>query len=301
MKINSEKTLVILTGPTAVGKTDLSIQLAQKLKTPIISFDARQFYKELNIGVAAPSEEQLEKVKHYFIGHLSAKDYYNVSMFENQAIDVLNKVFEKSDYAIASGGSGLYADVLCQGIDDLPDIPDSIRNEVHHFYKENGIEALRFKLKNIDPDYYYEVDVANPNRMMRAIETYLTTGKRYSEMRKQNVKKRDFRIKRIVLNRERDELFERINRRVDIMIQNGLIEEALSLIKLRHFNALNTVGYKELFMWIDNTYSLHEAVEKIKTNSRRYAKRQITWFKKYDDALWINPDNQNEIFDFIKQ
>ncbi|MFO8068061.1 MAG: tRNA (adenosine(37)-N6)-dimethylallyltransferase MiaA [Bacteroidales bacterium] len=300
MKTDSKKTLVILTGPTAVGKTDLSIEIAKNLNTPVISFDARQFYKELKIGVATPSDEQLRAVKHYFIGHLSVADYYNVSMFEKQALNVMDKIFESSDYAIATGGSGLYMDVLCYGIDDLPDVSESIRKDVLDFYEENGIEGLRFKLKNIDPEYYYEADIANPKRMMRAIETYLSTGLRYSELRKKQQKQRDFKIKKVILNRERTELFSRINLRVDKMIEEGLVEEALDMIKFRNYNALNTVGYKEIYSWIDNTYSLADAIEKIKTNSRRYAKRQITWFKKYNDAKWFHPDNYNEIINFIK-
>ncbi len=299
MKKNSEKTLIVLTGPTAVGKTDLSIQIAQMLGTHIISADSRQFYNDLKIGVATPSQNQLQIVKHYFIGHLSIGDYYNVSMFENQALKVLDSIFENSDFAIVTGGSGLYLDALCYGIDDLPDVNEEVRNELKLFYKDNGIQGLRLKLKSIDPEFYQEVDIANPNRMMRAIEVFLITGEKFSALRKKTSKKRNFKTKMIILERERTEIFNRINSRVDVMIQQGLIEEALSVIKFRNTNALNTVGYKEIYEWIDNKCSLVQAIEKIKTNTRRYAKRQITWFKKYADAKWINPDDFEAIKFFI--
>ena len=299
MKNNSNKTLVVLTGPTAVGKTDLSVSIAKELGVPIISADARQFYKELKIGVASPDKHILNAVKHYFIGHLSAKDYYNASMFENQALDVLSDVFKNSDYALVTGGSGLYIDALCSGIDELPDINEEIRNEVKKFYSDNGIEGLRLKLKSIDPEFYKIVDIANPNRMIRAIEVFIMTGQKFSSLRTHTKKKRNFDIKFVILNRNREDLYHRINTRVDIMVKEGLIEEMLDVKHLREFNALNTVGYKELFFWLDNRYTLKEALEKIKTNSRRYAKRQITWFKKYSEAKWIHPDNQNEILNYI--
>jgi tRNA dimethylallyltransferase len=220
-------------------------------------------------------------------------------MYENQALAAIEDVFKYSDYALVTGGSGLYIDAICQGIDDLPDINDSIRNEIKTFYKNNGIQGLRLKLKSIDPEFYNLVDLANPNRMIRAIEVFLATGQKFSSLRKNTLKSRNFNTKVVILNRERSELNSRINDRVDLMLNEGLIEEFLYLRKYRALNALNTVGYKELFNWIDNRTDLKTAIEKIKTNSRRYAKRQITWFKKYNEAAWFHPENIDDIINYI--
>ncbi len=295
------KCLLVLTGPTAVGKTDLSIELARTFNAEILSADARQFYRELQIGTAAPSQQTLEAVKHHFVGHLSVRDYYNVAMFEKQALELLRKLFQSSDYAMVVGGSGLYIDTLCFGIDELPDPDPAIRLEVHHLYAKEGLPGLRKRLRQVDPDYHARVDPANHKRIMRALEVCLATGKTFTELRTNNQKQRPFSIKKVVLHRSRQELFSRINKRVDEMITDGLIEETISLYDKRHLNALNTVGYKELFDWLSNKWSLHTAIEKIMTNTRRYAKRQQTWFRRYDDAAVFHPSEKEKILDYVKK
>lgn len=293
------KNLILITGPTAVGKTKLSVQIAKLLKAEILSADARQFYRELKIGTATPPDELLQAVPHHFIGHLSITDYYNAAMYEHQAIQLLERLFRSSDYALLTGGSGLYIDAVCDGIDDMPDPDPESRRQVRQVYQKEGLEGIRAWLKQTDPAHYAMVDLANPNRIMRALEIYLSTGKQYSSLRTSQQKERPFAIKKIVLNRPREELFARINRRVDEMMGDGLLEEALIHFRDRHLNALNTVGYKEIFNWLSNRWPLPVAVEKIKTNTRRYAKRQLTWFKKYSDAAWLHPDQQDDIMQFI--
>jgi tRNA dimethylallyltransferase len=300
-KTSYDKTLVVLTGPTAVGKTDLSLEVAGHLNAEIISADARQFYRELVIGTAAPTTGQLARVPHHMVGHLSIHDYYNVSLFEKQALDVLGSLFQRSDFAVLTGGSGLYIDALCYGIDELPDADPATRAHVKDFYRTHGLDAMRLWLKKTDPEFYEVVDLANPNRIMRALEVFLATGKKFSELRTRHTASRPFRIRKVIINRDRDELYRRVNQRVDHMVQQGLIEEAVSFFKQRHLNALNTVGYKELFAWLSDRWPLHVAIEKIKTNTRRYAKRQLTWFRRYDDAKWFHPDQSRQIIDFIKQ
>lgn len=299
-KTNFNKTLVVLTGPTAVGKTDLSIEIAGQLHTEIISADARQFYRELVIGTAAPDSQQLASVAHHLLGHLSIVDYYNVSMFETQAMEILREIFSRSDFAVLTGGSGLYIDALCRGIDQLPDADPQVRDHVKQFYRQNGLDALRVWLKNVDPEFYQQVDLANPNRIMRGIEVFLMTGQKFSKMRTNQSTQRPFRIRRIILNREREELYTRINQRVDQMVQRGLVEEALRFFNQRHLNALNTVGYKEIYSWLSGQWPLHLALEKIKTNTRRYAKRQLTWFRRYEDAQWFEPSQKQQILDYIR-
>lgn len=296
---SSDKTLVVVAGPTASGKTNLSIQLARLLQTEIVSADARQFYHELKIGTAAPTPHELALAKHHLTGHLSVCDYYNVSAYELQAIAIINQLFKYHDFVLLTGGSGLYIDAVCRGLDDIPPVDHEIRKKVDQIFSLGGLQALRVFLKNTDPRYYQQVDLANPNRMKRAIEVFLSTGKKMSELRLNKQNLRPFRIKTIVIDLPRPELFERINNRVDLMVANGLIEEAIGLFANRQLNALNTVGYKEIFNWISGKYNLADAVEKIKTNTRRYAKRQITWFKRYDDAMWVNPANVPEIVSFI--
>ena len=294
------KNLILITGPTATGKTELSLDIAQKLKAEILSADARQFYRELKIGTARPPDDVLQTVPHHFIGHLSITDYYNVSMFEKQAIGLLESLFRTSDYALLVGGSGLYIDTLCEGIDDMPDPDADSRRKVRQVFEKEGLEGIRAWLKQVDPAHYAIVDLANPNRIMRALEVYLSTGKQYSSLRTNQQKDRPFAIKKIVLNRPREELFSRINQRVDEMVKAGLVEEALAHFRNRHLNALNTVGYKEIFDWLTNRWPLTMAVGKIKTNTRRYAKRQLTWFKKYKDAAYFHPNDTNAIMQFIK-
>lgn len=282
------KTLFVVVGPTAVGKTAYAIDLAIRHKAEVLSCDSRQFYRGLEIGTAAPSAEELAMVKHHFIGHLDISDYYNVSKFENDALMMLDSLFKKTDYAVMVGGSGLYVDAVCDGIDDLPDPDPDVRSQIKKLLETEGVEGLATKLALLDPIYYDEVDRSNPNRMMRALEVCMMTGDKFSELRLRRKKTRDFNVVKIGLCMERDRLCERINRRVDVMIENGLIEEARGLYPFKDYNSLNTVGYKELFEYFDDKCSLDFAIDKIKTNSRRYAKRQMTWLRRYDDIEWIN-------------
>ena len=276
----SKPTLCVLTGPTAVGKTELSLQLAEQYRTAIVSSDSRQFYQEMSIGTAKPTSKELERVPHHFIGQLSVQDYYSVSRFEQDVLKLLPSLFAKSPVVLLVGGSGLYIDAVCKGIDDLPDPDPIIREEVIALYENEGIDALRRQLKLLDPPFYEQTDIANHKRLIRALEVCLQTGSPYSSYLKSNRKERPFEIKKYCLMRPREELFQRINLRVDQMMEEGLLEEAKSLLSYRNLNALNTVGYKELFQYMDGALSLEEAVEQIKTNTRRYAKRQMTWFKR---------------------
>ncbi len=294
------KTVIILLGPTGIGKTDLSIQIAKQIDSPILSCDSRQFYKEMKIGTAVPSTGQLKTVKHYFIGNKSVTQYYNVFMFETEAIQLVNDLFKNHNALLMAGGSGMYIDVVCNGLDDIPDIDPELRKEVIRKYEKYGIESLRFDLKKMDPEYYKIVDLKNKNRMLRAIEVKLQTGKTLSSYRKSKKKIRDFNVIKIGLERDRKELYNRINLRVDKMISDGLVKEAKSLLPFRGSNALNTVGYKELFEYFDKKITLEKAVELIKRNSRRYAKRQITWFNKDKDINWFHADDEDRIIDFIK-
>lgn len=272
--------LCVITGPTAVGKTDLTVRLAEQYDAPIISADSRQFYKEMFIGTAKPSEEEMRKVPHYFIGHLSVTDYYSVSRFEQDVLTLLPQLFAKNNLVIITGGSGLYIDAVCKGIDDLPDPDPEIRDQVIQLFEKEGIRALRRELKFLDPLFYQQADIANHKRMIRALEVCLQTGKPYSSHLTSKKKERDFEIRKFCLCRPREELFERINNRVDLMMKQGLLEEVRSLLPFRKYNALNTVGYKELFDYLDGKISLNDAVEQIKVHTRRYAKRQMTWFKR---------------------
>ncbi len=301
MKTNRKtKALIVLTGPTAVGKTKTAIELAKKLNSEIISADARQFFKEIKIATAPPTDYEKKQVTHHFAGHLSIQDHYNASMFEKQALKVVNDIFRHSDVAIVTGGSGLYIDALCFGIDDIPDAPDSVRMQVKNIYAEGGLEALRKELKLADPESYSRIDLSNPNRMMRPLEVFLSSGKKLSEWQLNKPRTRPFEIKKIILNRSRNQLFRRIELRVDEMVKNGLIEEARQFYPLRHLNALNTVGFKELFCWVEGKYTQEQAIEKIKVNTRRYAKRQLTWFKKYENARWFLPGEEKQILRFIQ-
>jgi len=297
--INSENTLIIIAGPTAVGKTSLSIELAKILQTEIISADSRQFYREMNIGTAPPSPCELKKVKHHFIGQLSIYDDYNVSKYETDAISKINELFQTYDKLIMTGGSGLYINAVIHGIDDLPDPDESIRSYLKSMYASEGIASLRQMLKELDPEYYSQVDLKNQTRLIRALEVCLTTGMKYSSLRKNETKERNFKHLLIGLERDRNELNERINLRTDQMIVNGLIEEASELLPFRDLNALNTVGYKEIFEYFDGLITLDKAIENIKTNTRRYAKRQLTWFKKMQEIQWFHPEQKKEIQEYI--
>lgn len=298
-KIN-DPTLIVITGPTAVGKTKLAIDLAMKMKTEIISADSRQFYKDLQIGAAIPSPEELSKVPHHFIGEFPLTKEYNVFDYEHEVLKLLDALFQNKQSVILVGGSGLYINAVCYGMDQLPDADHQIRKELKDILRDKGIESLQKTLKSMDPDYYSIVDLNNPNRLIRAIEVCRATGKKFSDLRSNKPQKRPFRIVIIGLNLPREELFRRINERVDRMMAAGLLEEARSLRKYSHLNALNTVGYKELFQYFDDKITLGEAIEKIKVNTRKYAKRQITWFKKDNNIHWFSPYDRAGIMKYLK-
>lgn len=281
-----EKKLIILLGPTGVGKTELSLQMAEELGTEIISCDSRQMYREMKIGTAAPTEEELKRVPHHFIGHLSIHDYYSCGRFEIDALAKCNELFQSHDTVIMTGGSMLYIDAVCKGIDDIPNIDEELRQSLLERYQNEGIENIRQELKILDPDYYKIVDLQNHKRIIHALEVCIQSGKPYSSFRSESVKKRPFTIEKIGLNRPREVLYNRINKRVDIMMENGLLEEAKSLYPFKGLNALNTVGYKELFNYFDGTWTLDFAIQMIKQNSRRYAKKQLTWFNRDPEIAW---------------
>ncbi|MFH1118681.1 MAG: tRNA (adenosine(37)-N6)-dimethylallyltransferase MiaA [Bacteroidota bacterium] len=284
-------TLLVIAGPTAVGKTSVAIEVARHFKSEIVSADSRQFFQELKIGTAAPSTIQLDAIRHHFVGNLSlTDDYYNVSLYEKEVMALLPELFQKNRFVVLSGGSGLYIRAICHGIDDLPDVDPALRKSLQHQLNTEGISSLRAMLQKLDAGYYRLVDPANPARIIRAIEVCLTTGKPYSELRKQERAERKFRIIKIGLNLPREELHRNINIRVEQMVKDGLIEEAGRFYTLRHLNALNTVGYKELFDHFDDKCTLEEAIEKIKTNTRRYARRQLTWFRKEENINWCRPE-----------
>lgn len=297
--INPGKYLVVIAGPTAVGKTDIAISLAKHWNSEILSADSRQFYKEMSIGTAKPDARQLGAVQHHFVGHLSIHDYYNVSRFETDALTSLNTLFETHTIVFLAGGSGLYIDALCNGIDDFPDPAPELRAYLKGLYLDEGLKKLQQMLFENDPEYYSTVDINNPNRLLRALEVCLTTGKKFSEQRLNSLKSRDFKIIKIALNLPRPVLFNRIEMRVDQMIENGLVDEVKSLLPYRHLNALNTVGYKEIFQYLDSEISLDQAITNIKTNTRRYAKRQLTWFKRTDEYAWFEPSQENEITNYL--
>jgi len=299
--IKSGKYFVVIAGPTAVGKTDVAIQLAKEWKTEIISADSRQFYNEMSIGTAKPDLQQLSEVKHHFVGHLSIHDYYNVSRFENDALHILNTLFEQHNLVFMVGGSGLYIDAVCTGIDDFPDPEPEYRNYLKGVYQDDGIARLQEMLSELDPEYFATVDINNPNRLLRALEVCHSTGKKFSEQRLNSLKKRDFHIIRTGLNLPRPELFSRIELRVDQMIEKGLVEEVKSLMPYRHLNALNTVGYKEIFEYLDSKITFEQAILNIKTSTRRYAKRQLTWFNRTDEYTWFEPSQLNEITNYLSE
>lgn len=282
------KKLICIEGPTAVGKTAYAIELAQKLSTEIISADSRQFYKELNIGVARPSVEELSSVQHHFIAFKSIDEYYSVSSYEKDALALLDKLFAKHDTVVLCGGSGLYVNVVCNGMDALPDVDAELRQSLIEKYNNEGIESLRQELKMLDPKAYQSIDIKNHTRIRRALEVCIQTAKPYSEQIGKDKEKRSFEIERYALNMDRKKLYRRIEARVDVMLSEGLVEEARSLYEKRHLTALQTVGYRELFEHFDGNLSLEEAVEKIKMNTRRYAKRQLTWLRHQTNCKFID-------------
>lgn len=293
------KKLVVLLGPTGVGKTELSLRLAKKWNAPIISADSRQLYKELVIGTAAPTAEQQQRVKHYLVGTLSLEDYYSASCFEDEVMTLLSELHQSSDTVILSGGSMMYIDAVCKGIDEIPTVDEALRNEVKALYENEGLEAIQQRLKLLDPDFYKQVDLQNYKRVIHALEICLMTGKPYSSLRTNTIKQRPFRIIKVGLKREREVLYSRINQRVDEMMSSGLLEEARSVYPYRHLNSLNTVGYKELFQYFDGTWDLDFAVDKIKQNSRIYSRKQMTWFKRDKEIAWFEPEEEKAILKYV--
>ncbi len=297
-------TLINLVGPTASGKTGMAVRLAEALNTEIISADSRQIYKEMRIGTAVPSEEELARVKHHFVQTISIHDNFTASDFEKEALKKINELSGRYDFIIMTGGTGLYFHAVNFGLDEIPEVPAHFRNELNRLLNEKGLEFLQAELKEKDPDYYYEVDLNNPRRVLRALEVIRYTGKPFSLFRKGTKKIRPFKSVWFGLKWPREILYERINRRVELMLEQGLVEEAKSLYPLRNLQALQTVGYKEIFDWLDNKTTFEQAVEEIKKNTRRYAKRQMTWFGKNPEITWIDMQNPEEayrrIFNSIK-
>lgn len=297
----SDKRLIVITGPTAVGKTDLCLDIAQKLDIPIINADSRQLFKELRIGTAAPTTEQLARVRHFFVGTLHLTDYYSASMYEQDVMSLLDDLFQKSDYALLSGGSMMYIDAVCNGIDDIPTVSNDIRLTLKQRLTKEGLTALVEELRKLDPEHYAIVDRQNPRRVVHALEICHMTGRTYTSFRKAEKKQRPFTIIKIGLNRDREELYQRINLRVDAMMKEGLLKEVEELREYRELNALNTVGYKELFDYFDGRWPLSEAVERIKGNTRRYARKQLTWFKRDQKMRWFHPNDKQNIMTYITQ
>lgn len=293
-------TLVVLLGPTGVGKTALSLLIAQQFKAPIISADSRQFYKELTIGTAAPTQEELSLVKHYMVGNMSLANYYSASQFESDVLLLLESLFKNQPIALLSGGSMMYIDAICKGIDEMPTVTPEIRTSIWNEYEENGLTSILNELKSVDLKHYNEVDRYNYKRVIHAVEICRMTGKPYSSFRTNSIKKRPFKLVKIGLTRPREELYERINSRVDKMIVDGLLEEAREVYPYRSLNALNTVGYKEMFQYLDGAWTLDFAIDKIKQNSRIYARKQMTWFKRDKEIKWFHPNEQSSIIEYIK-
>ena len=292
--------LINIVGPTAIGKTALAIAVAEHFNTEIISADSRQFYKEISIGTAKPTEEELNQVPHHFIGNLSIHDEYNAGMFEKDAIRLLEQLFQKHNAVVMVGGSGMFTKAVIEGFDELPEKDQQLRNELQAELDEKGIESLQERLKVLDSKYYAQVDINNPHRLMRAIEV-CTLGEQYSELRTAGKKERPFKVITIGLNMDRELLYNRINARVDLMMNSGLLKEVESVYKYKHLNSLKTVGYKELFEFMEGNCNLDEATEKIKQNTRRFAKRQLTWFRRDADTKWFEPTETKEIINYLKQ
>jgi len=291
--------LIVIAGPTAVGKTDLCIKLAKKFNTSIISSDSRQFFIEMDIGTAKPDQNELQEATHHLVNHLSIHDSYDVRKFENEALTLLERLFQEQNCVIMTGGSGLYIDAVCQGFDDIPAVDPGIREDLMEVYRAFGLGRLQDLLRQADPDYYEVVDRDNPHRLIRGLEVFRGTGRPFSSFREKKVVDRPFSIIKIALERDRAELYDRINRRMDLMVERGLFEEAGALYPLRHLNALQTVGYTEIFDHIEGKYDRDEAIRLMKRNSRRYAKRQMTWFRRDDGYTWFHPSQTEQIMKFI--
>lgn len=299
MQIAGKKKLIVLIGPTGVGKTELSLSLAEKYNTCIISADSRQLYKDLVIGTASPTTEQLQRVKHYLVGTLQLTDYYSAARYEEEVITLLNTLYLTHDVVVLTGGSMMYVDAVCKGIDDIPTIDDETRHLMLHRYETEGLDTLCAELKLLDPEYYKVVDLKNPKRVVHALEICYMTGRTYTSFRTQQAKERPFEIIKIGLSRPREELYERINHRVDVMVEDGLVEEVQKVYPHRALNSLNTVGYKEIFNYLNGEWTLAFALDKIKQNSRIYSRKQMTWFKRDKDIRWFHPDDVAEINSYL--
>ena len=295
------KNLIVLIGPTGVGKTELSLSIAESFHTCIVSADSRQLYADLKIGTAAPTPDQLARVPHHFVGTLQLTDYYSAAQYETEVMNKLEELFKENDVVVLTGGSMMYVDAICKGIDDIPTVDKETRELMLQRYEEEGLEQLCKELKLLDPEYYNIVDLKNPKRVIHALEICYMTGKTYTSFRTRCTKERPFRIIKVGLTREREELYDRINRRVDIMMLDGLLEEARNVYAYKHLNSLNTVGYKEMFKYLDGEWTLDFAIEKIKQNSRIYSRKQMTWFKRDTEIAWFHPDQQEEIMQHIKE
>ena len=294
------RTLIVLIGPTGVGKTELSLSIAESFHTCIVSADSRQLYADLKIGTASPTPDQLARVPHHFVGTLQLTDYYSAAQYEAEVMNKLEELFKENDVVVLTGGSMMYVDAICKGIDDIPTVDKETRELMLQRYEEEGLEQLCKELKLLDPEYYNIVDLKNPKRVIHALEICYMTGKTYTSFRTRSTKERPFHIIKIGLTRDREELYDRINRRVDIMMQDGLLEEARNVYAYKHLNSLNTVGYKEMFKYLDGEWTLDFAIEKIKQNSRIYSRKQMTWFKRDTDITWFHPEQQKEIMQHIK-
>ena len=295
----NKPSLIVLIGPTGVGKTELSLSIAEKYHTSIVSADSRQLYADLKIGTAAPTPDQLKRVTHYFVGTLKLTDYYSAAQYEAEVMKKLEELFQEHSTVLLTGGSMMYVDAVCKGIDDIPTVDKETRELMMKRYEEEGLENLCAELKLLDPEYYAIVDLKNPKRVVHALEICYMTGKTYTSFRTQSKKERPFQIIKVGLRRDREELYERINRRVDSMIEEGLVDEVRSVYEYKDLNSLNTVGYKEIFKYLDGEWDLPFAIEKIKQNSRIYSRKQMTWFKRDEEIAWFHPDQHEEIFNYI--
>lgn len=295
------KTLIVIIGPTGVGKTELSLQMAEFFCTDILNADSRQLYRDIPIGTAAPTAEEMARVPHHFVGTLGLEDYYSAAQYEVDALSLLDQLFQTKDVVIMSGGSMMYIDAVCKGIDDIPTIDTDTRDLMKERYEKEGLESLVNELRLLDPEYYQICDLKNPKRVVHALEICYMTGKTYTSYRVRSVKQRPFNIIKIGLNRDREELYARINSRVDQMVDKGLLEEAKKVLPYRHCNSLNTVGYKELFKYFDGEWDLDFALEKIRRNSRVYSRKQVTWFKKDEQVKWFHPEAIEEIKEYIQK
>lgn len=291
--------LVVLIGPTAVGKTATSFAIAEHFKCPIVSADSRQMYRGMEIGTAMPTKEELAKHKHYFVAQLEPGDYYSAARYEADVLELLEREFPHHPTMLLTGGSMMYIDAVCYGIDDIPTVDEETRAMVIDKYNKEGLESLAAELRLLDPEYYNEADIKNPKRVMHALEIYYMTGKKYSSFRTRTKKQRPFNIVKIGLRRDREELYERINRRVDMMIEQGLVEEVKQFAHLKEHNSLNTVGYKEIFKYLDGEWPLDFAIEKIKQNTRIYSRKQVTWYQKDEEITWFHPDDIEGILGYI--